>query len=486
MAKLAALLPVFGWVGSLSAATFYWDADALAGNGATDGSGSWINAASTKNWYDGGRNNSKWPGNAAGTAVFGNGASGIFTVLLENNAIKVGALRFGALSSGRYEIVATDAANGLTLSAATPTITVHNAGGALIAVKLIGATTGTGVTKAGAGTLTLTHAASALSGPVNIASGALAVGTLANGGALSSLGASSNAAGNLVIHGGATFAYVGAAAARTDRLFTLANNAGEATVANDGSGTLTFSNTGAVAFDAANRARTLTLSGTNTGDNLFTLSIGDNGTAQTSLIKRGIGRWALSGLSAYTGATLVAEGTLLQNGSAALSAHTVSSGATLGGAGTVGAVTLNAGAFLSPGASGAGAAGMLSVSGDLLWNAGGVMRFDLGAAGVSDRVLLGGALRKGGAGAYAFDFLGGGETGAAYTLISGSASSDFSAANFSYVNLRAGLSGMFSFSGNDLVFTVVPEPREYALAAGTIAALAAFARRRHRHRHRAA
>ena len=125
---------------------------------------------------------------------------------------------------------------------------------------------------------------------------------------------------------------------------------------------------------------------------------------------------------------------------------------------------------------------MLSVSGDLLWNAGGVMRFDLGAAGVSDRLLLGGALRKGGAGAYAFDFLGGGETGAAYTLISGSASSDFSAANFSYVNLRAGLSGMFSFSGNDLVFTVVPEPREYALAAGAIAALAAFARRRHRHR----
>lgn len=464
---------------TLHAASYQWDVDGLATNGATDGSGDWMNAASTKAWYDGGTKDIRWT-NKTDTAVFGNGGSGIFTVILSNNAINAGGLTFNALASpASYYIIASAAnqSNSLNLSGVGAVIEVNNAGGAEISAGLAG--TG-GFVKTGAYELRLTHTAGTLTGVVSVQQGTLSVRSLANGGANSSLGASTSAAANLVLADGATLAHTGAANSVTDRLFTAT---GAVTLANNGAGTLTFTNNGAVAYGTVNQTRSITLSGTNAGDNVFTLTLGDNGTAKTSLIKSGLGKWVLTSVSAYTGTTLVNEGTLVQNGSASGSAHTVNTGATLGGAGTVGAVTLNNGGTLAPGSTG-GAIGTLTVAGDLTWNGGGVVRFDLGAAGASDRLNLTGALTRGTAGTYSVDFGGTGEAGA-YTLITGASASNFTADQFTYSNLRNGMSGLFSFAGSNLIFTVVPvtavpEPQEYALAGGAFAALAAGVRRARR------
>lgn len=77
----------------------------------------------------------------------------------------------------------------------------------------------------------------------------LSVTTLANGGASSSLGNSSNAASNVVIQGG-TLKYEGGASS-TDRLFTVGTSG--ATVDASGSGAVNFTNTGALAINVPTR-----------------------------------------------------------------------------------------------------------------------------------------------------------------------------------------------------------------------------------------
>ena len=67
--------------------------------------------------------------------------------------------------------------------------------------------------------------------------------------------------------------------------------------------------------------------------------------------KLGAGTLDLTGADTYTGPTTVGAGTLLVDGTAANSAFEVKNGATLGGHGTLGAVTVDAGGFLSPGDS---------------------------------------------------------------------------------------------------------------------------------------
>lgn len=75
----------------------------------------------------------------------------------------------------------------------------------------------------------------------------LTVTSLANGGAPSGIGASSNAGQNLHIQGG-TLRYEGAATT-TDRLFTIGTRG--ATIDSSGAGPLVFSNTGALTIDTA-------------------------------------------------------------------------------------------------------------------------------------------------------------------------------------------------------------------------------------------
>lgn len=117
---------------------------------------------------------------------------------------------------------------------------------------------------------------------------------LNDGGAASSLGASSNIAANLVLGDGVTLLGEGA----TDRLFTLI---GSATIKGT---SWNFTNTGAIALGGTNTARTLTLigGGVLTG---FAPTLGDNGTGATSLIVTGGGTCELTGPQSYSGDTTI-------------------------------------------------------------------------------------------------------------------------------------------------------------------------------------
>jgi fibronectin-binding autotransporter adhesin len=158
----------------------------------------------------------------------------------------------------------------------------------------------TGLTKAGSGTWTLSGT-NTYSGVTTVNAGVLTVSSLGNGGSNSGIGASSNAAGNLVL-GGGSLRYTGATAT-TDRAFTL-----------------TAATTSTI--DVATAGNTLTFTGS---------------TASTTgaLAKAGSGTLVFTGSAAYTGATAINAGTLqLGNGGTtgalnASSAISGSAGATL-------------------------------------------------------------------------------------------------------------------------------------------------------------
>ena len=207
-----------------------------------------------------------------------------------------------------------------------------------------------GVSKIGAGTLTLTGS-NTFGRPASILGGTLSIPVLANGGVASGLGSSSAAATNLVINGG-TLRYTGAAAT-TDRLFQIgqATTAGSGRIEASGTSAVQFAGTGAIAYGTAGTAalaqtRTLVLGGTSTAANTLAAAIANNGVATNgnsavSLLKEGPGTWVLENANAYTGSTTIAAGTLIVSGSLSGSTTTISNGASsvLGGAGFVQAVT---------------------------------------------------------------------------------------------------------------------------------------------------
>jgi fibronectin-binding autotransporter adhesin len=158
------------------------------------------------------------------------------------------------------------------------------------------------LTKSNTSTWTLTNAANTYTGTTTISGGTLQVPTITNGSSSSSIGASSNAAANLVLNGG-TLRYTGGAVS-TDRLFSLQASS---TIDASGTGAVNFTNSGSMGFNGGTTAKTLTLTGTNTGNNTIAAAIGNN-TGLTSITKTGIGTWVLSGANGNTGATNISGG----------------------------------------------------------------------------------------------------------------------------------------------------------------------------------
>ncbi len=150
----------------------------------------------------------------------------------------------------------------------------------------------------------------------------LEVTSLGDAGSASSLGASSNAAGNLVIDR-ATLRVNSATAQSTDRLFTV-GPAG-ATIESAGAGLVTIGSGGGANVGPSSAA-TLTLAGAGNGALGSVLA---NGGGVLSLAKTGAGTWSLDAVNTYTGTTTVSEGTLVVNGQLGTGAVTVSSGAFL-------------------------------------------------------------------------------------------------------------------------------------------------------------
>lgn len=138
-------------------------------------------------------------------------------------------------------------------------------------------------------------------------------------------------------------------------------------------------------------ARTLTLTGANTGNNTLSPLIADaaaaSGSNVVNVAKSGAGKWILTGNNSYTGTTTVNAGALLINGTqTGAGLATVAAGATLGGTGTLGGALTNNG-IVSPGAS----VGTLSVNGNTTMGANSHLAIELLGA-TADKLAITGNL----------------------------------------------------------------------------------------------
>jgi fibronectin-binding autotransporter adhesin len=168
--------------------------------------------------------------------------------------------------------------------------------GGSVAVVLAGSGS---LEKLGTGNTGTLSALNTYTGLTQISEGTLVVNTLANGGAASPIGMSSNAPGNLRLNGG-TLRYIGAGAS-TDRLFEVSNGG---SINSSGSGPLNFTNTGAILGGGGN----LNLAGTFTGS-ANTLSPQING--GINVFKEDSGNWILANANNnYTGNTQIDGGSL--------------------------------------------------------------------------------------------------------------------------------------------------------------------------------
>jgi fibronectin-binding autotransporter adhesin len=195
----------------------------------------------------------------------------------------------------------------------------------------------------------------------------LSVASVADAGSASSLGASANAASNLVLDR-AVLRHTGASNSSTDRLFTIGANG--ATLESTGAGSVTYGSGGGANVTAGTGARVLTLGGTSTAGNTVGSILANGGTTSDilSLVKADAGTWVLGGDNTYTGTTAVLGGTLLVNGnqSAATGAISVAPAAALGGTGTMGGnLTFGIGSLFA-----FNAAAPLSVSGSVNFTSG--------------------------------------------------------------------------------------------------------------------
>ncbi|UPG92214.1 autotransporter outer membrane beta-barrel domain-containing protein [Luteibacter aegosomaticola] len=246
------------------------------------------------------------------------------------NALGAGLLRFDDVAGAQFDANGFNTAVAYLLGGGTTggnidlggaTLTVNGASSTGVSAYA-GAISGNGNLVKNTGSVQyLAGVASTYVGTTTINAGTLSVQSLANGGAASSLGASSNDAANLVLNGG-TLQYLGAGDS-TDRLFSLGPSATSALGA-EGTGAIQFTNTGAVAYTSANTAQTVTLTGASAANNSLAALLADNGTGKTSLRKTGTGTWILRNpASTYTGVTTIVGGVLgvdkLSNGGQASS-----------------------------------------------------------------------------------------------------------------------------------------------------------------------
>ena len=179
--------------------------------------------------------------------------------------------------------------------------------------------------KSGAGTAVLTGS-SYYSGVTILAGGVVNAATFANNGTASSLGVGTgDTAGDnigLLFRGG-VLQYTGSTAQTTDRAIRLSTTGGGGTIDASGSipsATLSFTRASMPNWWEEGGVRTLTLTGSNTGENTLSAGIADTAGTKINLTKSGGGTWVLAGAGNYVGVTNINAGTLIAVSSGALGA----------------------------------------------------------------------------------------------------------------------------------------------------------------------
>lgn len=374
------------WGGPVSAAVFSW-----TGTGADD------NWSTGENW----RGAVAPPTSSAGNDLRFFGSTRLGPVV--NTPWAVGALSF-ASGAGAHTVSGTTitlSASGTVVnsSSSLQTLSVSEiilvgsstwnaASGGISVSSTISGASGQ-VVKTGTGTLFL-DGLNTYGSATTINGGMLSVTTLANGGVASGIGQSGTAAANLLINGG-TLRYMGTGGS-TNRLLQIGTttNGAEGIIDSSGSGAIEFSNTGFVGYGMNNRTRTVVLTGTNAGDNIFRPVIRNNGGSVVRFFKEGSGKWVLAGANTYTGDTYVTEGILSITNDTALGSASqgtfLDAGATL----DVNGVDV-AGEFLSITGTGAGGIGALTGTGESSWGGDVALGFTDGASigGTGSLVLTG-------------------------------------------------------------------------------------------------
>lgn len=317
---------------SASALDYYWDSDgATAGFGTA--TGTWTvptTGDATQGWTTS-TTGELLPADVTTATTdrvfFGNGITGLGAgTITVSGTVSAGNMTF---ASGSGAVVVS---GGTLTSLDAQTITVNSATHTISSV-MGGAATSFVI--AGSGTLALTNEANTFTGKTVIGNNTanslkLQVTKLANLNTNSSLGAPTTIANGLIQIGAgsqpSTLELIGSTSAsstnRQVRIGVSANGSGGATILNnnaDAAHTLTFSN---AAFNQAatgltSSGRTLTLGGSNTGNNTITGAIIPNtgGAGLTSFVKTGAGTWILNGANSYNGNTTVSDGILVLGGS---------------------------------------------------------------------------------------------------------------------------------------------------------------------------
>ena len=328
--KLLSIAPVLALAVLIQvsqAANLTWSSTGSAtpgGDGNWSGGSTWWNNTSGVAWTSG------------DNATFS--AAGNTTV---NSAVTAGTL---TINSSTANINILPGAGDLTLTggitatnSANTTALVHTIGtniilgGNLSVSSIQGGTVGTtnlllsgnlsgafGITKSGNSNLTL-NGTNSYTGQTRISNGNINVYSLGNFSENSSFGRGS-AGVSIIVGSGATAGTIGmtylGSGSTSNRTFQIGNGNGtsSATISSSGTGALVFT---ASAFNTADTGsvigfsnRTLTLAGSNTGNNEIQGAVIDNTNGTVSIVKSSSGTWVLSGNNTYTGATRITGGTL--------------------------------------------------------------------------------------------------------------------------------------------------------------------------------
>jgi fibronectin-binding autotransporter adhesin len=260
-------------------------------------------------------NSGRWKLSGANTYTGGTSIAGGTIEITQASSLGTNAVSF--TGSGTLSAAAT-------LTYSNP-ITVGSTFTAGIANTTAGSNTSTPVVFSslisGLGNVTLSGASSSTVSPIELSNdsnsfsgnfstlnGYLQFTSVANSGVNSSLGAGTTAYtlgnGTLAL----AFSYVGATSTSTNRAL---NWSGTAPLQLDASGGGTVQYLGSGNLRSGDSTQTLTLSGTNTGNNALAQVINDSpNSGVTSVMKSGAGTWVLTGANTYSGATSVSGGVL--------------------------------------------------------------------------------------------------------------------------------------------------------------------------------